>query len=201
MSNKDSVIDKTDLSKMKHPSTNLESVEFNLGKAPALRCVNDQHTTVCGACETCILSQKLQPVKEWFNRAGDQTRKRFVLGLIRRIHSVDLMQYIVNLLQPLLYKDFTYSRIRANPSLSSDRATMSSDRALNTIKLERDIAETWFWFQNSAYWTKSNFLLSVLHGCDSYLLYQVGNQTKTLLLSEQKAQVNQGRCCNIIYSC
>ena len=179
---------------MKHPSTNLETFEFNLGNAPQLRCTSDkEEETFCGTCDSCVLKEKVSPVKQWFGRAGDQTQRRFALGLVRRLHSVDLLQYFINLLQPLLCKDYTYSRARVNPSLKTDKATMSSDRALDPIQLENDIAQTWFWFQNSTYWIKSNFFMAVLHLCESHLLYQVGMHAKTLLLSEQKAQVITGR--------
>ena len=178
---------------MKHPSPNLEAFEFNLGHAPQLRCSAVEGTTECGDCESCVLSKKLEPVKEWFVRAGDSTQKRFVLGLVRRIHSVNLIQYLITILQPVMCKDFTYSRARVHPSLDTDKATMSSDRALDPIKLEDDILQAWHFFLNASYWTKSNFLLGILSVCNSHLLYQIGMLAKTLLLSEQKAQVIEGR--------
>ena len=193
MSEKDFFKDKQESVKMKHPSTNLECIEFNLGKAPTLRCVNHQKTTVCGECETCILAKKVPDTKDWLGRIGDKSKRRFVLGLIRHLHSIDLMQYVVNLLQPLLCKDFTYARARSNPSMPTDKATMSSDRALPAIDVEQQISETWFWFQNSSYCTKSNFVWAVLQTCESHLLYLVGTQAKSSLLSEQKAHVIKGK--------
>ena len=179
---------------MKHPNRSSEAFGFNLGQAPQLRCVIESgKTTVCGNCETCLLVKTLNPVKVWFSKAGDQSRRRFLLGLVRRLHSVNLLEYFVGLLSPLLCKDFTYARTRTNPSLETDRGTMSSDRALNTFDLDREITKTWYWFQSSNYWTKSNFVLSLFRDCESHLLYLIGVQARTLLASQRKATVPEGR--------
>ena len=178
---------------MKHPDRSVEAFEFNLGQAPNLRCVNSDKTTVCGSCEACVLTNKINSVKTWFLRAGDQSKRRYTLGLVKRLHSADLVQYIINLLQPLLCKDFTYARMRTKPSLATDRATMSEDRALSTAELEKNIAESWHWFQGANYWTKSNFLLGVLQCCDAHLLYAVSTSARTLLASEQRAFVEKGK--------
>ena len=104
---------------MKHPSSNKETYEFNLGKAKELRCMGNSETTICGECEACALTKQITQVKRWMFRAGDQSRKRFVLGLVRRLHSVDLLEYVTKLLQPLACKDFMYAKTRTNPSLQT----------------------------------------------------------------------------------
>lgn len=178
---------------MKHTTSSRESYEFNLGKAPELRCIHNQKNTICGECESCLLIKRLNSVKQWFFRAGDQSRRRFTLGLVRRLHSVDLLQHLVTLLQPLLCKDFMYARSRTNPSLGTDRSTMSSDRALNTYETERNIAEAWYWFQSANYWTKWNFILCLFQECEAHLLNIIGIQARTQLASEQKALVHDGK--------
>ena len=179
--------------KMKHPSSSAETYEFNLGKAKELRCLNGK-TTTCGECEACISTQQLNQLRKWFFRAGDQSRKRFILGLVRRLHSVDLLEHITNLLQPLTCKDFMYAKARTNPSLNTDRGTISSDRALNQVEMETEIAETWFWFQNANYWTKSNYIMGAMQECEAHLLSLVAAQARTLLASERKAFDTQGKC-------
>lgn len=176
---------------MKHPSSQIESFVFNLGKANDLRC-NSSSQTVCGKCDGCVLQMKITPVKAWFNRAGDQTKRRFVLGLLRRLHSVDLVKYVINLLQPLMCKDFMYARSRSKPSLPTDSANLSNDRALNVIELEKSIANTWDWFQSASYWIKSNFLITILQECEQHLLFLIINQAKTLLTSEEAAFIPIG---------
>ncbi|XP_077979632.1 F-box and WD repeat domain containing protein 10B-like [Glandiceps talaboti] len=172
---------------MKHPSEKSENFEFNLGKAPELRCVYSEVTTVCGECESCKLGAKLNHTKEWFLRAGEYTKRKFVLGIVRRFNSLDLLQYVVSLLRPLLYKDFTYARSRSNPASKEDQADMSGDRALNTGIVDLDISETWQWFTNAKYWTKANYLLGLMQMASPELLYVMGSQARTMLISEQKA--------------
>ncbi|XP_013384756.1 CMT1A duplicated region transcript 1 protein [Lingula anatina] len=179
-----------EIPKMKHPNQNSEHFTFNLGKAHELRCIYNQKATICGKCESCQIIARTNSTKQWFLKAGDNTQKRFLLGLVRRAHSVDLLQQVVNLLHPLLNsKDFTYARNRVNPSLSTDRTTVSSDRALTLAQVEQEISSTWSWYQSAAYWTKSNFLLNLLHCCEAHLLHIVGTQAKTLLVSERSASI------------
>lgn len=172
---------------MKHPSASLEVFEFNIGKAPSLRCASSQQAISCGECETCLLSDRMKNAKEFFPKMGDHSRKRFMLGLMRRFHSVDLLHQMVSLLQPLSCKDFTYSRSRAAPSLDTDMTTFSSDRAMDLMEVERFITGTWMWFQKAMYWTKANFALSLLQLCDSSLLHTLSSQARTLLITEEKA--------------
>ena len=172
---------------MKRPVPYKEENEFNLGKALDLRCASGSGFTVCGECETCLLIRKLREFKEWFFRFGDHSKKRFMLGLLRRMRSIDLLKNFVSLLQPTLSKDSTYSRSRSNPSLSTDSATVSSDRAMSVQKVEQVTINTWEWFSQASYWTKSNFSLSILQMCEAHLLHSLYTQARTLLASEMKA--------------
>ncbi|GFO23350.1 F-box/WD repeat-containing protein 10 [Plakobranchus ocellatus] len=172
---------------MKHPSPQREDCEFNLGKALELRCVNSGKTTVCGECETCTLTHKLRDVREWFSRFGDHSKKRFMLGLLRRTRSIDMLKNLVLLLQPTLNKDYTYARSRTNPSLETDTATLSSDRAISASTVEQITISMWEWFSRANYWTKMNFALSLLQMCAVHLLHTLYTQARTLLASELKA--------------
>ncbi|XP_062599393.1 F-box and WD repeat domain containing protein 10B-like [Saccostrea cucullata] len=172
---------------MKHPSANLEVFEFNIGKAQSLRCASSATAISCGECETCLLSDRMKNAKEFFPKLGSHSKKRFMLGLMRRFHSVDLLHQMVSLLQPLSCKDFTYSRSRAAPSLDTDMTTFSSDRAMDLMEVEQFITGTWMWFQKANYWTKANFALSLLQLCEISLLHTLSSQARTLLISEEKA--------------
>lgn len=172
---------------MKDPSPQVESFVFNLGKATDLRCTGKNEKAFCGKCEVCLLSKKLAEVKTWVPKAGDQSKKRFLLGLIRRLHSPDLMKYVAKLMEPLCFKDYIYSRSRSNPSLTSDVSTVSHDHSLDVVELERSISETWNWFQSANYWTKSNFLIHLFKICEPHLLHVVGVQARTMVASEIKA--------------
>lgn len=172
---------------MKHPSPRTENHEFNLGNALDLRCVDNSSVTVCGNCESCLLIYKIKEAKEYIGRFGDHSKKRLMLGLLRRVKSIDLLNNLSLLLRPTLNKDFTYARARTNPSLNTDVATVSSDRAINPDAVEQETIAIWEWFFFSTYWTKTNFLFSLLQLCDSHLLHVLYTQTRTLLATEQKA--------------
>lgn len=172
---------------MKHSSPNIEVFEFNLGHAPQLRCVNTDKSTSCSKCEACQLIFKIREIKQWFPRFGDHSKKRFMLGLIQRTHSAELLAQVVKLLQPLLCKDFTYSRSRTNPSLPTDTSTLSSDRALAQKDVDHFTVTSWQWYAEANYWSKSNFALALLQMCDAHLLHTIGAQARTLLISEVKA--------------
>ncbi|XP_076443004.1 F-box and WD repeat domain containing protein 10B-like [Babylonia areolata] len=172
---------------MKHSQSNIEQYEFNLGKAHELRCVNRGKCTVCGQCESCQLTIRLKDMKEWFHRLGDYSRKKFMLGLLRRIHSVDLLRQLVTLLQPVVMKDYMYARTRSQPSLKTDVMTLSGDRALAEDDVLQYITSTWDWFGKLSYWSKANFAMNLLQACDAHLLSLLYTQANTLLVSEKKA--------------
>ncbi|XP_045213693.2 F-box and WD repeat domain containing protein 10B-like isoform X2 [Mercenaria mercenaria] len=172
---------------MKHSAPNIEVFEFNLGRAPLLRCVNTEKSTACSECETCKLSVKVREIKQWFPRLGDHSKKRFMLGLMQRTRSAELLRQVVTLLQPVLCKDFTYSRSRTNPSLPTDNPTLSSDRAIPAKKVDEYIISSWQWYREANYWSKANFALVLLQMCDAHLLHTIGAQARTLLISEERA--------------
>ncbi|XP_035670522.1 CMT1A duplicated region transcript 1 protein-like [Branchiostoma floridae] len=173
---------------MKHPPDTTEVVEFNLGRAPTLRCTSGQPATTCGHCEACRLGATISFTREWFLRAGDHSKRRFLLGLPRRFHSAELMEYVVSLLSPLLYKDYTYARCRTNPSLPGDSSTLSGDRALNRRELRQHIADTWAWFAEASYWSKANYMLGVMQFCEPQMLYSLGTQARTMLQAQKNME-------------
>ncbi|XP_033630134.1 CMT1A duplicated region transcript 1 protein-like [Asterias rubens] len=172
---------------MKHPSKNVEEFEYNLGKAPDLRCENGTITTTCDKCESCRIRNHLTKTRQWFLRAGEKTRKNFMLGMIRRFHSINLLSYITNLLRPLIGKDFTYARSRTNPSVAGDGASTGDNRALWNSETEQRVTECWLWFKDARYWSKTNYLLGVLQMCNGELLYCIGTLARTMLAAEQRA--------------
>ena len=114
---------------------------------------------------------------------------------MRRVRSADLLRRMISLLDgPLLCgRDRAYARARPAPSLATDRASTSGDRALDTRDLEWRIAETWRWFAAASYWSRSTFLLGCLKRVEAHLLHAVGVQAKTVLASEERAMVTQGK--------
>ncbi|KAM5135252.1 F-box/WD repeat-containing protein 10 [Mantella aurantiaca] len=170
----------------------MEISELKLRLASDLRCENRTSTVpLCQACETCVLSAKVAATKEWFPRAGDNSQRRFLFGVIRHMKSADLLTYVEKALQPALGKDFTYSRSRINPSLAQDLGTASSDRALNRQRLLQFMAETWDWLKNGSYWTKANYALLLLQMCRPHQLHNAANLIHVLIVRQRQQRDSQ----------
>ncbi|KAM8945695.1 LOW QUALITY PROTEIN: F-box and WD repeat domain containing protein 10B-like [Pelodytes ibericus] len=154
----------------------------------ALRCRTNtcghrlSNVPVCQICESCVLGKKRAITKEWFLRASEVSKRKFLFGIIRKMHSLDLLVYIEKILQPLLGKDFIYSRSRINPSLPEDTSTTSSDRALNQKLLLQFMTETWEWFKGGSYWTKANYTLLLLQMCSPPILHNAANLIRILIV-------------------
>lgn len=170
---------------MRQPDRNSKVYELSISRAPQLRCVNSKVKS-CMTCEACRLVVILNQAKQWFIRCGDPAKRRFIIGLIHRIDSMDLFSYMSFLLQPLQNKDFTYTRSRSRPSLQSDSSSPPTNHALCAELLDKAIQDTWQWFSESTYWTKLNFLLGIMQHCDSQLLFIMSYSIKTMSLRERR---------------
>lgn len=170
---------------MKHPSYSLELFEFNLGKVSDLFCQSDP-SGICGSCEFCQLKDHFVRVRDWFGRASDQSKRKFVLGLVQRLKSSDLIRNVVRVLLPSNSKDALYVFSRSFPSLVVDRPTISGDRALDVETLNRAIEDTWEWFSRGSYFTKINFLFALFKECKCHLLRTVYQQSVALLQCYEK---------------
>ncbi|KAM3921016.1 F-box/WD repeat-containing protein 10 [Leptodactylus fuscus] len=165
----------------------MEISEYKLQYAPDLRCENQSsRMPLCQVCETCVLATRLAVTKELFIRAGHNSQRKFLFGVIRRFKSLDLLVYIEKVLEPALGKDFTYSRSRINPSLAQDFSTSGSDRALDKQVLGQFMTETWEWFRKGSYWTKANYALLLLQMCNSHLLQSAANLIHVLIAQERQ---------------
>ncbi|PAA83802.1 hypothetical protein BOX15_Mlig026756g1, partial [Macrostomum lignano] len=156
---------------MKASSERDATIVFNLGLAPTLTCArgSDGESQYCSVCDACRLRYTVEHVKEWLSRAGDLSRRRFVVGLVRRAHSRDLLRHLGSLLAPCVAnKDSTYARSRVKPALPTDRLTASNNHALPPSGWELVQAEVYEWFLSSSYWVKVNFLMQMLSVSDAH---------------------------------
>ncbi|KAE8577225.1 hypothetical protein XENTR_v10004490 [Xenopus tropicalis] len=159
----------------------MEVCEYRLLSSPVLRCAK---VPMCQRCETCLLSRRHAQTKEWLGRASDASHRRFLFGVIRRLQSLELLQYLEKVLRPTLGKDFTYSRSRINPSLRQDLGTSGSDRALNRRLLLQFMLETWEWLKHAPYWSKANYTLLLLQMCPPNLVHSAANLIHVLIMQE-----------------
>lgn len=173
--------------RMRQPGRSSSLYQLSISRAPQLRCVNSPVKS-CGICEDCCLGAKLNHTKEWFCRCGEPVKRRYLLGLVQRFDSMDLLEYVTSLLQSFQYKDFTYMRSRSKPSLIVDTSSPPTNHALNENELS-DTVDTYLeWFSASTYWTKANYLLGLMQLCDTHLLHIVATKTRALCERERRRQ-------------
>nr|XP_023649949.1 CMT1A duplicated region transcript 1 protein-like [Paramormyrops kingsleyae] len=161
-----------------------EECELRIDSAPRLRCRSGVPGVRVCRCRLCILGSRLSRTAEWFLRAGDAPKSRFLTGLLLRCQSLDILRSVEQLLQVTLGKDFTYARCQQRPALPGDLDAWSSDRS---EVLNGEITETWKWFSCSSNWTKANYVLGVLPLCNVSLLHVLGNLSRRLLAGESRA--------------
>ena len=156
-------------------------------KSGGFRCKmnGEEGFTFCGSCTSCRFTTKLTESTRWLSRAGESTKRTFLIGLLVRCKSVPVLESIRGVLQVTFGKDFTYTRSK-RPSLAEDVMTLSSDRALGGKLSSADVMETLNWFSCSHDWVKSSYLLSVLSLCDTGLLHMLANLNDVLLAREQR---------------
>ncbi|XP_013908237.1 PREDICTED: CMT1A duplicated region transcript 1 protein-like, partial [Thamnophis sirtalis] len=172
---------------MKTPSVAEDEAthEYKLKYAPDLRCEKQTDLVpVCYRCKSCILSWKIFSTREWFVRASQATQRTFVMGIINRFESYDLLKYSWNLLQAIDAKDFNYSRSSVS---STFRASSALDRAMDPQKLAQSMADLWRWFAGTCFWTKANYILLLLQMCDSKLLLMAATLIRILIGEHENA--------------
>lgn len=170
---------------MKTPSVAEVEPEYKLKYTPELRCEKQTDLVpVCYSCKSCILSWKIFSTREWFVRASQVTQRTFVVGIINRFESHDLLKYSWNLLQAIDTKDFTYSRSCVS---SIFRASSALDRAMDPQKLAQSMADLWQWFLGASFWIKANYTLLLLQMCDPQLLLTAATLIRILLTEHEIA--------------
>ncbi|XP_073774886.1 F-box and WD repeat domain containing protein 10B isoform X3 [Danio rerio] len=142
----------------------------------------DGDFNICGRCQTCILSEQLHHIAEWINKAGWDSRKRFITGILVRCQSLQILESLQSVLQVTSGKDYTYARSRALP----EDTMWSMDGGGPDGKIHGlDVLETWEWFRKSPDWTKSKYVLGLLTLCDTHLLHMLGNLVRVLIIWEK----------------
>ncbi|XP_042559311.1 F-box/WD repeat-containing protein 10 [Clupea harengus] len=151
-------------------------------------CKDEDLGLSCGNCQSCVLSSTLLRTTQWFLKAGELAKRKFLTGVIARCENSGILENISNVLKVTMGKDFTYARSRVKPGLSGDASHCfyGSNRALDPEILREEITQTWDWFSHSSNWTKSNYLMGILSLCETELLHILGNLTHVLLVREKK---------------
>ncbi|XP_051529787.1 F-box and WD repeat domain containing protein 10B [Myxocyprinus asiaticus] len=147
----------------------------------------DEEISICGHCQSCVLSDKLYNYTQWLQKAGGASQQRFLTGILVRCQNLHILENLQGVLQVTTGKDFTYARSRAQPRKPEDTisTTQRMGRTPDAKMHGMDMLETWEWFRKSPSWTKSNYLLSILSFCDTSLLHMLGNLVRVLIVWEK----------------
>lgn len=152
----------------------------NESETPAERC-----STLCGMCASCVFAPEPPGSARCLWTVSDELRRNFIVGLILRCTSVNLLQSIQEALSFTSWDFFNYGRseslICVQNNLSSTRNRASDEKPLGL-----EVNEIWDWFTGSSDMTKSRYLLRLFSFCDSELLRMAANLTNVLLVRQQR---------------
>ena len=171
-----------------------KSYNFNINHALDYTCHrqtgDEKLYSFCGHCNSCQIVTYLNNLKQWFDRAGHLTLKKFLIGLVVRINNIKIYKYLNDLLKPISEsKDFVYARNKYLPSCDQDQMKPSNNRCLDNDYVNKQINFIWVWYLNSNNFIKQNFMLSILTKCEQALVYHIIVQIKSILDST-KANLN-----------
>lgn len=156
----------------------------NDGKTPTERC-----SALCGMCPSCVFAPEPPGSDHCLWTATDDLRRKFIVGLILRCTSVNVLQTVREALRFTSWALFNYGRseslsgVENNPSSTRNRAAEGKPLGLDVNGI-RD------WFTSSSDTTKLRYILRLLSFCDSELLRMAANLTSVLLVRQQRGLVH-----------
>lgn len=112
----------------------------------------------------------------WLLGAGQETKRRFLTGILLRCRSTEILENIQNVLQVTSGKDFTYARSRVKVECRD-----WGEGGLGARLIRTRMTALWEKFSRSPNWAKSKYLLEILSQCDTELLHMLGNLVRVLI--------------------
>lgn len=148
--------------------------------SPAEHC-----STLCGMCSSCVFAPEPPGSARCLWTVSDELRRNFIVGLILRCTSVDVLQTIREALSFTSWDFFNYGRSESLTCVQNNLSS-SRNRASGGKPLGLEVNEIWDWFTGSSDVTKSRYLLRLFSFCDSELLRMAANLTNVLLVRQQR---------------
>lgn len=138
-------------------------------------------STLCGMCWSCVFAPEAPESARGPWTVSDELRRSFVVGLMLRCTSVNVLQTIQEALSFTSWDFFNYGRSESLTCLSSPRTRASDGKPAGP-----EVKEVWDWFTGTSDMTKSLYLLRLFSFCDSELLLMAANLTNVLLVRQQR---------------
>jgi F-box/WD-40 domain protein 10 len=136
----------------------------------------------CGDCNSCQILNRLNHMKQWFNRASHVVIKEFLINLIIHINNVNIYRHLDDLLRPIAQsKDYLYARNKYLPSNEQDQFKATNNRCLTDDYVNKQIESINVWYTKASSFIKLNFMLSLLNRCDQAIVFEVINKIKSIL--------------------
>uniref|UniRef100_I3JME6 F-box and WD repeat domain containing 10 n=1 Tax=Oreochromis niloticus TaxID=8128 RepID=I3JME6_ORENI len=141
--------------------------------------------SMCGMCPTCVFASKPPGSSRCLWKVSDEFKRRFVLTLLLRCRSVQVLESIQGVLRGATsWTLHTYARSRS-PITPQEHPFRSSHQGHDGKPLGVNVKEIWKWFSSSPDWVKSSYVCRIFSLCDSELLRMVANLTNVLLVRQK----------------
>ncbi|XP_027696365.1 CMT1A duplicated region transcript 1 protein [Vombatus ursinus] len=164
----------------------MQKLELRLDCAPDLRCEQKtEYLPMCQKCETCDLAWKIFSTREWFCRISERSQQKFLVRILKRLKSLELLDYFEKVLSTCQGKEFTYFRCRAIINRKTDKKITCSLIKKVDEKAKDTMLDTLRWFGDSSYRTKVNYASLLLQLCDSSLLFSAASVIRFLIVRQQ----------------
>lgn len=153
-------------------------------KTPTERC-----SALCGMCPSCVFAPEPPGSDHCLWTATDDLRRTFIVGLILRCTSVDVLQTVQEALRFTSWPLFNYGRSES-PCCIGNKPSSIGNRASGGRPLGLDVNGIRDWFTSSSDVTKLRYILRLFSLCDSELLRMAANLTSVLLVRQQRGLVH-----------
>lgn len=146
--------------------------------------------TTCSGSDHHI---KLYTSTQWLMRAEEPAKRRFLIGILVRCQSLELLQSVHSVLQVTQGAYFTYTRCQVNAGHMVTAPSTHSSSASDAVLLGKEMLNIWEWFANSTDLTKTKYFFGLLASCSSDQLYMLCNLAR-LLIAREKRDINSLQC-------
>ena len=146
---------------------------------------HEECLTMCGICPSCVFAPVPPGSTPCLWKASDMFKRRFLVKLILRCTSTQMLQNIQSALGVTSCSLVTYVR-SSSPYFPQDYPGRSTDLEQDGKPIGSDVNKIWDWFAKSPNWIKSRYLIHLLSRYDLEMLRMVANLINVLLIRQKR---------------